>query len=268
MTDQKVLSVPAAARVLVVEDEAPVRSALARALSLRGYRVCQAATGRQALQMLARTPCDAMVLDISMPDLDGVHVMRNLHQDGFDKPAVVVLTGHASLESAIEAVKAGASDYLMKPASLYAVIAAVENAIAQRDLVWRRRPSSPAVVNPAAGPQGPAASDPKPVLLPGRLRLDRARDVVEVPRREGQGVRTIRLSPMQMRLLAYLVQQAGVVVDCREIAKGGLGYDLSEKQARIIVRPHISRLRKRIELDPSHPRLLRTVPHKGYVLVP
>lgn len=266
MTDLTVSSVPA--RVLVAEDEAPVRSALARALSLHGYSVHQAATGRQALQMLARTPYDAMVLDIRMPDLDGVDVMRELHQNRRTKPAVVVLTGHASLESAIQAVKAGASDYLMKPASLYAVIDAVDNALMQRELAAQRQFSPAAVANPSASRPGTAASAPEPVLSSGRLRLDRARNIVDVPRGEGQGVLTIRLSPMQTRLLAYLMQRDGVVADCREIAKGALGYDLSEEQARDIVRPHLSRLRRKIELDPSHPRLIRTVPYKGYLLVP
>ncbi|HEC35279.1 MAG TPA: response regulator, partial [Anaerolineae bacterium] len=117
----------AQARVLVVDDERRLRSALVSSLSLLGYQVDQAASGQQALEMLRQRSYDLMLLDIRMPGMDGIEVMHRVRQvcPGL---VIIVLTGHASLESAITAVKCDAADYLLKPIGLSALADAVANA--------------------------------------------------------------------------------------------------------------------------------------------
>ncbi|MBU0703722.1 MAG: response regulator, partial [Chloroflexi bacterium] len=127
MTSLAATSVTPETRVLVVDDETHVRSALARSLALLGYRADEAASGHHALAMLERTPYDAMVLDIRMPGMDGVEIMRRVHHV-YPDLHIIVLTGHATLESAIVAVKSNAADYLLKPASVYDIAAAIANA--------------------------------------------------------------------------------------------------------------------------------------------
>ena len=125
------------ARVLVVDDEEDIRASLGSLLRLLGYQVDTAATGEQALQMIRETPYDVAVLDIRLPGIDGVAVMRAA-VDIRPEMAAILLTGHASLESAIAAVQAGASNYLRKPASARDIASAIGAAISGR----RRAPES------------------------------------------------------------------------------------------------------------------------------
>ena len=119
------------ARILVVDDEPTTRSAITRALALMGYRVDEAASGSQALAKLGLTPYDLMLLDLRMPGMDGVEVMKWVEeaQPGL---LVIVLTAYASLESAIEAVRAGAANYLLKPCSIRDIGAAIARALRRR----------------------------------------------------------------------------------------------------------------------------------------
>ena len=253
-------------RLLVVDDEAPVRSSLARVLSLRGYRVCQAASGREALRLLGSTPCDAMVLDINMPDANGIEVMRDLRENSPERPSIVILTGRATLESAIEAVKAGAADYLIKPASIYAVITAVDEALEERGWKVCPSPSPLGSAKTSAGQPHTAASTPDFALRTRRLRLSKKQNVVSVSQESEQGDRRIKLTRAEAELLGYLIGRAGAVVSCREMAKDALGYDVSEREAQRIIRPHIYRLRRKIESDPTRPLLIRSVLRRGYLL--
>ena len=131
MTDPIVTPPIPQARVLVVDDEAHVRSALTRSLTLLGYSADAAASGHQALEMLERAPYDAMVLDMCMPGMDGVEVVQRACQmcPGL---IIVVLTGHAALESAISAVKSHVADCLLKPASVHDIAAVIGDALQQR----------------------------------------------------------------------------------------------------------------------------------------
>lgn len=234
------------ARVLVVDDEAEVRSVLARFLDLLGYCVEEACSGRQALEMLRRTRYDVMVLDIRMPGMDGVEVMQHAHQMRPDLP-IIFLTGHATLESAIAAVKSRAADYLLKPISIHDLATAIAGALEQRTQGERRVLTS------------------QRFLHVGPVTLDRRGDMVIVARDDDAGIR-IELTTSEAALLVHLMQRPGIVFSCRELAWVALGYDVNEKEAQSIIRPHISRLRKKIESDPANPRLIRTVSGRGYIL--
>jgi DNA-binding response OmpR family regulator len=249
MTDLNAATHFPEARVLVVDDEMEVRSVLMRFLNLSGYRADEAASGDQALEMLERTPYDVVVLDIRMPDMDGVEVMRRARQVRPGVP-IIFLTGYATLETAIAALRSRATDYLLKPAGICDLAAAVACALQQRtqqDLL--QVPSS------------------ERFLCVGPVSLDRERRVAIVEGAGDADAFGVELTVSEAALLAHLVQHPGIVLSCRELAQVALDYNnLSEREARNIIRPHIARLRKKIESDSANPRLIRTVPSRGYIL--
>lgn len=236
------------ARVLVVDDEAPVRVALTRYLNLLGYRAAAATSGYQAMEMLECTPYDAMVLDIRMPGMDGIEVLQQARQR-YPDLCIILLTGYASLESAIAAVRSHADDYLLKPASARGIIRSITRALGERA---------------QESPSSFMTSDR--FLRAGLLTLDRERHRVAVVGSGDEGNVTVQLTNSQSALLEHLMQHPDTVLSCRELAQEALGYDVSEDEAQKIVRPHICRLRQKIEPDPGWPRLIRTVPGEGYRL--
>ena len=274
MTDSTATPPIPQARVLVVDDEAHVRLPLMRSLALRGYSADGAASGHQALEMLERTPYDAMVLDMCMPGMDGVEVMQRACQmcPGL---SIVVLTGHAALESAISAVKSQAADYLLKPASVHEVAAALASALQQRTEELRHQHLLQVMgraLNEIRGTEVSGETVPAPAqersLRVGPVTLDRQKHLVVIAGDDDAAAFDAELTASEAGLLACLMQHPGSVLSCRELARSALGYDFTEREAQSIVRPHICRLRKKIEPDPAQPRLIHTVPGKGYLFAP
>jgi DNA-binding response OmpR family regulator len=237
-------------RVLVVDDEASVRSALARSLTLLGYTADAAASGYQALAMLEHTPYDAMVLDIRMPGMDGIEVLQRVRQI-YPDMSVILLTGHATLESAIAALRSHADDYLLKPASVRDIAAAIARALEQRV-----QEGPPRVISPGR------------FLRAGPVTLDRERHLAIMAEADGADSLRAELTVSESALLTHLMQHPHTVFSCCELAQDVLGYEVSKGEAQKIVRPHICRLRKKIEPDPDHPHLIRTVPGEGYSFAP
>jgi DNA-binding response OmpR family regulator len=249
MTSLTTTSAIPEARVLVVDDETHVRSALARSLTLTGFSADEAASGHHALEMLERAPYDAMVLDIRMPGIDGVEVMSRACQL-YPDLCIIILTGHATLESAIAAVKSHAADYLLKPASVHDIAAAIDCALQQR--VQKEQAQTPVLGRfPCAGP----------------VTLDQERQLAIVATGDAGGL-MVKLTASESALLAQMIQHPNTTFSCRELTQTALGYNVSEQEARGIIRPHIFRLRKKIEPDPDRPRLIRTAPGKGYLFAP
>jgi DNA-binding response OmpR family regulator len=243
MTDSEAVPAMPGARVLVVDDEMPIRSALVRSFTLLGYLAEGAASGHEALEMLERNAYDVMVVDIRMPGMDGVELMRRACQVCPDLP-VIILTGHGTFDSAIAAIRSGAVDYLLKPASVSEIATAVFNALQKR-----RASAAPA-------PQ-------HDVWRAGPVILNQDRCLVTVLKGDGLSGLKIQLTPSETKLLARLMQHPGTVVSCQELVCA-LDYDLDEKEAQTIVWPHISRLRGKLEPDPEFPSLIHTVSGQGY----
>jgi two-component system KDP operon response regulator KdpE len=232
------------AHVLVVDDEMPIRSALVRSLTLLGYLAEGAASGHEALAMLERNAYDVMVVDIRMPGMDGVEMMRRACQMCPDLP-IIILTGHGTLDSAVAAIRSGAVDYLLKPASGDDIAAAVFNALQKR------------------GGASATSTVEHDVRRAGPVLLDQGRCLAIVVRGDDLNDLRVQLTSSEAMLLACLMQRPAAAVSCQQLARA-LGYEVDVQAAKTIVRPHISRLRKKIEPNVKCPSLIHTVAGRGY----
>jgi DNA-binding response OmpR family regulator len=263
-----------AARVLAVDDEAPIRFAAVRALTLNRYQADEAGSGAEALHHLSRTPYDVMLLDMQMPGLNGIEVMQRARAIQ-PELLIIVLTGHATLESAMAAVKAGAVDYLLKPASLHDIVAAVDQALQARQHQVQRQQLMKVVsaavdmlrqTQPPPAPRLTPPGEPWPdrFLRVGPLLLDRRKRLVII---EQALPGTIELTEGEALILAGLMTQPDEVLTCRQLARAAWDYDLIESEAQSVVRPYIFRLRHKFETAPITADLIHTLRGRGYLLV-
>ncbi len=261
------------ARLLVVDDEANLRAGLRNLLSLMGYHVEEAASGHRALKLLESAPYDLMVLDIRMPGMDGTEVMhraRQMHPD----LSIIVLTAHASLESAIAAVKSGAADYMLKPFNVEDLAAAISQTLQKRAEQLRRQQLLNLIghaldtLDQAERPAAPPPSPPTPperFLHTGPLTLDRQKRLAVM---QGDPPRTVELTEGETAILAVLMEHPNQVLSCSQLVHAAMGYDLDEQETQNQVRLYVFRLRRKIETDPGKPHLIRTVRGRGYFLTP
>jgi DNA-binding response OmpR family regulator len=208
-----------------------------------------------------------------MPEMDGGEVMQRAWQLDPDL-LIIILTAYATLDSAITAVKGGAADYLLKPCSLHDIQDSIARALQQRGEFLRQqrtvRQISDAMQALQVAPRDqlptPSADATERYLRRGAVTLDRAARQA-VLHRSGHGNvhdMHIELTAHQVALLNCLMEHADSAVSCRELALAALGTSVHESDAENIIRPHISRLRKKIEPDPAHPTVIRTVRGAGY----
>jgi two-component system response regulator MprA len=220
-------------RVLVVDDEPAVRRALERALRLESYDVALAADGEEALDALAQSPADAVILDVAMPRLDGLEVCRRLRQAG-DRTPVLMLTARDAIDDRVSGLDVGADDYLVKPFAL-------------RELQARLR----ALLRRAGdGTEGETLRFADLVLDPMAHEVHR-------------GERRIDLSRTEFMLLELFLQHPRQVLTRTTIFERVWGYDFGPTSNALGV--YMGYLRRKTEAD-GEPRLLHTVRGVGYVL--
>jgi two-component system KDP operon response regulator KdpE len=205
-------------------------------LRARRYDVTTAASGRAALAEAARRPPDAVILDLGLPDVNGVDVIRELR--GWSRAPVIVLSGRSGSADKIGALDAGADDYVTKPFSMEELLARLR-AVLRRD---------------------------QPVPQASRVRMGRcdidlaAHTVTEGTAADGTG--TVRLTPTEWRLLEILLRYPGQLVGSQRLLTQvwGPGFEHSTHYLRF----HMARLRRKLEEDPARPRYLLTEPGMGY----
>ncbi|HEY3157835.1 MAG TPA: response regulator transcription factor [Vicinamibacterales bacterium] len=219
-------------RILVVDDEPNILATLAPLLRSRGYEVNTAMSGHAAIESVERDNPDLIVLDLGLPDMDGVDVTR-LVRDGRSTP-IVVLSARGAEGDKVRALDAGADDYVTKPFGTEELLARVRVAL-------RRTDPTP----PQAGP-----------IVSGGLVIDRERFRVI---RDGEDV---RLTPKEFELLTFLAQHPGRVLTHRAILRAIWGPHAIDQPEHL--RVLIGSLRKKIELDPANPRYILTEPWVGY----
>jgi len=223
--------------VLVVDDEPPITRALSAALSARGYKADVAMTGQQALDQTALRDPAAVILDLGLPDLDGIEVLRRIRS--WSNVPVIVLTAEGAEDRKVTALDDGADDYVTKPFSTPELLARLRVALRHR----RARESG---------------GDDEPVLVVGDLSIDLPRRIVEV------GGRRLDLTPKEFGLLALLARHPGKVLTHRMILQEVWGPDYGTESEYL--RVYASQLRKKLAEDPARPRLV-TEPGVGYRLI-
>jgi len=222
----------AAMRVLLVEDDVRVGGALETALRRRGYDIVRAGTAAEAL---AAPPVDLVLLDLGLPDRDGIEVCRELRRRG--DVAIIAVTARAQERDRIAGLRTGADDYVVKP-------------FGHRELVARirahaRRASADRTAAPAHA-----------TLEVGMLKLDLRERVLEI-----EGEEEVRLTGMEFRLLEHLMRSSNSVVPTAELAKQVWGHD--DAAARDVVRVTVHRVRRKLGEDGSRRKLIETVPGLG-----
>jgi DNA-binding response OmpR family regulator len=262
-------TLPSKPRVLVVDDEESNCIVFVRALQLLGYEAESAGNGRLALERLSQTKFDVMLLDLKMPEMDGEKVLENIRSN-YPDLGVIVLTAHATLESAIGAVKAGAVDYLLKPQKISEIEAAIRRALQRNESARQKEHLVNVIEQTLSALKGGESiethskTSSQKVLQFGCLLLDADQRVLTIT--DGALLpRTVELTEIQTAIFIYLANHVQKVIGSSEIAANALGYaELSALEAERIVRPHILRLRRKLENDPENPQFIRSVRGKGY----
>ena len=219
-------------KILVVDDEPQLRRALERALKLEGYEVELAADGDEALQAVARTSPDAIVLDVLMPRRDGLEVSRALRADG-DRTPVLMLTARDAVQDRVDGLDAGADDYVVKPFALEELLARLRALLRRGD---------------GTGTGALSYAD---------LSLDPATREVH------RGNREVELTKTEFALLEHLMRHPRQVLTRSQIFEAVWGYDFGPRSNSLEV--YVGYLRRKTE-EGGEPRLIQTVRGVGYAL--
>lgn len=231
-----------AARILVIDDEETLRHFLRLHLLDQGYQVTEVADGKTALSLIEQLDFDVALVDLRLTDMDGLDIVRHLRQASPDT-SVIILTAYASLDSAVEALRQGAHDYLTKPFDTAELLASVADGIA-------RQSAEP----PSRRP------DEDIILTVKDLTLNQANRQVS---RDGE---PLNLTPTEYDILATLMTQPDTALDSVTLIKQVRGYEATETDARAIARVHVHRLRHKLEPDPANPRYVITVAGGRYLI--
>jgi two-component system, OmpR family, KDP operon response regulator KdpE len=219
-------------RVLVVDDEPPIRKLLRMGLAVQGYHILEAPNGKAALELLSEAP-DLIILDLGLPDIQGLELLRTIRAKN-DSVPVVVLSSRGDEASKVQALDLGADDYLTKPFGMDELLARMRAALRHQLQTHGERP----------------------VFRVGDLSVDLVRRIVKV------GDKDAKLSPKEYDLLRVLVQHAGKVLT-HKFLLGELWDDLTDAQ---YLRVYVRQLRQKIEADPERPQYILTETGIGYRL--
>ena len=220
-------------RVLVVDDESQIRRFLRASLTGHDYQVVEAANGHDALQQVVAAKPDLMILDLGLPDMDGLEILKRVRE--WSKMPIIVLSVREREQDKIAALDAGADDYLTKPFGVGELLARMRTAM---------RHTLP--------------TEQESTFQSGELRIDFARRQVWVANRE------IKLTPTEYEILKYLAANAGKVVTHQQLLRQVWGPAYVNEPH--YVRVYVGQLRHKIETDPAQPQYILTEPGVGYRL--
>ena len=219
-------------KILVIDDEPPIRKLLRMGLTTQGYQTLEAPTGKAALELLNQKP-DLVILDLGLPDIQGHELLRMIRSRNESVP-IVVLSSRGDEAGKVQALDYGADDYVTKPFGMDELLARMRAALRHQLQVHGERP----------------------VFRVGELSVDLVRRIVKV------GDKDVKLSPKEYELLRVLVQHAGKVLT-HKFLLGELWDDLTDAQ---YLRVYVRQLRQKIEADPERPQYVLTETGIGYRL--
>jgi DNA-binding response OmpR family regulator len=257
--------------ILIVDDEPNLRKSLSMILQREGCQVITAGSAAEALRYLEAGVFQLAFLDIKMPDMDGITLLAEVRSK-YPAMPIFILTAHATLETAMQAVRLGANDYLLKPIDPEIIVKRMRDTLQDQRLPLRRREITSQlhelldelhqIENPAA-PQTESAAPPRDAryLQRGTFTLDLHTRTLQV---DG---RTIQLPPSTFNFLVSLLRHSPEPVTYEVLVQEAQGYDLSRAEARELARGQAHELRKALESDLRNPRYVITVRDVGYRLV-
>ncbi len=266
--------------ILVVDDEGAIRYSVTKTLERTGYQVVTASSGEEALAILTERDFDVVLTDIRMPGISGVDLLAQIKEQSPDA-VVILMTGYASLGTAVESLRLGAHDYLIKPSTSEDIRESVKRGVERAHNLQRRRqllttirsninelsrqppvdvpPPSPSIVRPMRDyvevpPINSTTMNIGPLTIyPGRYQIEVDSKLID-------------LTPTEFDLLLYLAAHRGRVVPCSELVREVRGYTIEEDEAREVIRPHVSNLRRKLKGAGQDPNILVNVRGIGYRL--
>lgn len=272
-------------KILVVDDEATIRFALSETINRDGYDVVTAENGETALDLIDAQAFDLALIDLNLPGINGMGVLAELQQRS-PETVVIVLTAHASLETAVEALRRGAHDYLFKPCRTVELRESIRQGLLKRQQELRQRTLLHQLEHhlstslqdlratmsevPAEAEKALTKAPPETVnqekeeerrfLQRDSLIVDFMRHVITLDEH------LLELSPTEFNLLAYLVSEAPRVIPPQELVREVQGYESEQWEASETVRYHIYRIRQKIKAATQQTNIIRTVRGVGYTV--
>ena len=267
-------------KILVVDDEQHIRFFLEQLLKREGYLVTAVASGEAALAQIEVQEYDLALLDVMMPGISGVEVLTKLHEK-WPQTTVILLTAHASLDTAVKALRHGAHDYLFKPCDVNVLRQSVREGLQKRQQLLQQRAflqklednlaSSLSQIRAATSGElaPPDASVPnvdidmlsERFLRKGGLIMDLTRHILTI---DGQ---LIELSPIEFDVMAYLLKQSPRVIAPQEIVREVQGYESDPWEASEVIRAHIYRIRQKAKKSTGEKAdIIQTVRGVGYTI--
>lgn len=250
-------------RILIVDDEPSIRMVLSGVLTNAGYQVDSVDSGEAALEQLLGFEYDLLLVDLQMAGLDGLTLIDQARASHPDL-AMIILTGFASTDSAIQALRQGVDDYLVKPARPDEIRAAVRRVLARRRTVLEKTAALIRIARDLQHVVGEAELLPRttesPIIQRGPLIVD------ETAHRAAWHGQLLTLTPIEFGLLTYLARHMGKALSPQVLVLAVQGYECSAPEARELIKPHIYSLRAKIEPDPANPRYLINLRGVGYIL--
>lgn len=269
------------AYVLVVDDEGANRYSVSKTLQKVGYAVSEAASGEEALDVMKRQPFDVVLTDIRMPGIDGIELLRRIREQS-PEIIVILMTAYATLGNAVEALRLGAHDYLIKPSSSADIRQSVARGVERARNLKRRRNLLDAIksdvfeltVAEVTLPPAEKEEDNQGHQVDLEAQSESSNASMQLgpllvfPNRYqiSVGDKEIDLTPTEFDLLLYLAAHRGRVVQCSELVREVRGYAVDEIEAREVIRPHVSNLRRKLKKARTDADLIVNVRGIGYRL--
>lgn len=257
--------------ILIIDDEASLRQTLARILQRDGYEVTTVASGTEGLSMIKQHTIDLVYLDIRMPDMNGLEVLKSIHSQ-FSELPVILFTAQPDLNSAVEALRRGAIDYLMKPLKPQTVLDRTRAILVEQQKKKRRREILQQMeilqseldtldVMEAPTKESPTEPIPDRFVKRGILTLDLH------TRRAMVGEQNVNLAPTSFDYLLVLVRHSPNVVDYQTLVAEAQGYQVDAREAQELTKWHIHNIRQATESDSHHSVHVINLRGTGYRLV-
>lgn len=252
-------------RILVVDDENSIRLVVCDALESQGYDVVTAAGSAEALRACEQQEFDLALVDLKMPGpMDGIGLLSVI-LSRWSQTIIIMMSGYGTLDSAINALRKGATDYITKPASMSQIIESVERGLAKRredhrhqQLIAQIEETLRELKRERASTFTAETTEAERFVRTSEITIDRHKRLVV------RGDKGIELTATEFDLLDYMARNADRVVTASELVKATQGYELAEIDARPMIRVHIRRLRQKLENDPENPQTIVNVRGKGY----